>query len=244
MRPKNTAAAIAARRQQSEQKVAAVEKAIGQLRRERSRLTIRAIAERAGVSATFLYENTDARALVKNAVADSRSCHDRLGQTEHERIEATWRERALNPEAELTRTQKEIFTQRQRIGELMGQIRDFGQMVPGESVQALITENTTLQTPRPATRRGTPHPPGTTRRRPLEPPLRRQTHRRPRSRTSRTGPFMTLQRGQHRAAEPNETRRPATVTVVAFSRWIDRNATLPRLRGGIFSLRGTMIGWA
>ncbi|MEU1820297.1 DUF6262 family protein [Streptomyces roseifaciens] len=132
-------------RSSSTQKVAAVEKAIGQLRRERGRLTVRAIAERAGVSATFLYENEAARAFVKNAVADSRGRHDRLGQAEHERIEASWRERALNAEAELTRTQKEIFAQRQRIGELMGQIRDFDQMVPGESVQALVTENTTLK---------------------------------------------------------------------------------------------------
>ncbi|MEU4955714.1 DUF6262 family protein [Streptomyces lavendulae] len=143
--PTSTAAAIAARRRQTEQKLTAVEKAIGQLRRERGRLTVRAIAERAGVSATFLYENTDARTLVKNAVADSHSRHDRYGQTEHERIEATWRERALNAEAELTRTQKEIFAQRQRIGELMGHIRDFDQMVPGESVQALTVENTTLK---------------------------------------------------------------------------------------------------
>ncbi|MEU1377422.1 DUF6262 family protein [Streptomyces triculaminicus] len=143
--PTSTTAAIAARRRQAEQKVAAVEKAIGQLRRERGRLTVRAVAERAGVSATFLYENTAARTLVKHAVADSHSRHDRHGQAEHERIEGTWRERALNAEAELTRAQKEIFTQRQRIGELMGQIRDFDQMVPGESVQALITENTTLK---------------------------------------------------------------------------------------------------
>lgn len=97
--PTSTTAAIAARRQQAEQKVAAVEKAIGQLRRERGRLAVRAIAERAGVSATFLYENTTARALVKHAVADSRSRHDRHGQDEHERIEAAWRERALNAEA-------------------------------------------------------------------------------------------------------------------------------------------------
>ncbi|MER5853365.1 DUF6262 family protein [Streptomyces sp. NPDC002012] len=143
--PTSTAAAIAARRRQAEQKIASVEKAIGQLRRERGRLAVRAIAERAGVSATFLYENTAARSLVKNAVADSRSRHDRHGQAEHEHVEATWRERALNVEAELTRTQKEVLAQRQWIGELMGQMRDFDQMVPGESVQSLITENTTLK---------------------------------------------------------------------------------------------------
>ncbi|MEW2522321.1 DUF6262 family protein [Actinacidiphila alni] len=143
--PASTEAAIAARRRQAEHKAAAVERAIGQLRRERGRLTVQAIAGRAGVSTTFCYENPAARALIKNAVADSRSRHDRRGQAEHERIEASWRERALNAEAELARSQKEIRTQRQRIGELMGQIRDFDQMVPGESVQALTTENTTLK---------------------------------------------------------------------------------------------------
>ncbi|MFD5616755.1 DUF6262 family protein [Kitasatospora sp. NPDC127060] len=145
MRPESTTAAIAARRRQTEDKLSRVATAIGQLRRERGHLTIRGIAQRAGVSTTFLYENADARALVKNAVADSRSRCDHLAQQQHEQIEATWRERALNAEAELTRTQKEVLAQRRQIGELMGQIRDFDQMVPGESVQALVTENTSLK---------------------------------------------------------------------------------------------------
>lgn len=143
--PTSTEAAIAARRRQTEQKLAAVEKAISQLRRERGRPTVRAVAERAGVSTTFLYENPAARTLIKDAAAESRVRQDRRGQDEHDRVEASWRERALNAEAELTRSQQEILTQRQRIGELMGQIRDFDQMVPGESVQALTTENTTLK---------------------------------------------------------------------------------------------------
>ncbi|MGW5446803.1 DUF6262 family protein [Streptomyces asiaticus] len=143
--PNQTAAATSARRRQTQDKLVRVEKAIGQLRRERGRLAVRAIAQRAGVSATFLYENTDARSLVQAAVTDSRSRHHRVTQDEHERVEALWRERALNAEEELTRTQKEIIVQRQRIGELMGQLRDFEQMVPGESVQQLATENTTLK---------------------------------------------------------------------------------------------------
>lgn len=145
MKPNAPAAAIAARQQQTDRKLAQIEKAIGQLRRERGRLTVRAIAARAGVSATFCYENSSARALVKNAIADSHSRHDQTGREAHERIETTWRERALNAEAGLTQAQKEILTQRQRIGELMGQIRDFDQMVPGESVQHLITEGATLK---------------------------------------------------------------------------------------------------
>ncbi|MFF6816240.1 DUF6262 family protein [Streptomyces sp. NPDC012403] len=143
--PDQTAAATAARRRQTQDKLVRVEKAIGQLRRERSRLAVRAIAQRAGVSATFLYENPDARGLVQAAVTDSKSRHDRVTQDEHERIEASWRERALNAEEQLTHAQHEILAQRRRIGELMGQLRDFDQMVPGESVQQLTTENTTLK---------------------------------------------------------------------------------------------------
>ncbi|MGP4091115.1 DUF6262 family protein, partial [Streptomyces sp. KR55] len=59
-----TAAALAARQEQTRQKIAQVETAIAQLRRERGRLTVRAIAARAGVSATFLYENSQARTRV------------------------------------------------------------------------------------------------------------------------------------------------------------------------------------
>ncbi|GAA3819083.1 hypothetical protein GCM10022403_060620 [Streptomyces coacervatus] len=143
--PTSTAAAIAARREQTRHKLTQVETAIGQLRRERGRLTVRAIAERAGVSATFCYENAEARSVIQNATAASRTRHNRQAQEEHERIEASWRERALNAETELTRAQKEIFADRQQIGELMGRLRDFDQMVPGESVQQLVTENTSLK---------------------------------------------------------------------------------------------------
>ncbi|MCM1975866.1 DUF6262 family protein [Streptomyces sp. G1] len=145
MKPSSTAAAIAARKEQTQGKLAKVGTAITQLRRERGRLTVKAIARRADVSTTFLYENSDARALVRNAIDDSHSRHDRDNQNEHDRIEATWRERALNAEGELKRTQSTVLSQRRKIGELMGQLRDFDQMVPGESVQALATENTTLK---------------------------------------------------------------------------------------------------
>ncbi len=144
-RSTQTAKAIAARRQQTKQKLTRVEKAISQLRREHGRLTVRAIAQRAEVSSTFLYENPRARALVQAAADAAADRRDRNARAQHDRVEATWRERALNAEAELTRTQKEVLIQRERIAELMGQIRDFDQMVPGESVQRLVTENTSLK---------------------------------------------------------------------------------------------------
>jgi chromosome segregation ATPase len=145
VKPTQTAAAVAARRRQTQDKLSQVEQAIAQLRRERGRLTVRSIADRAGVSATFLYENSDARVLVQQVAADSKAGRDRAAVGTHERIEASWRERALNAEAELGRTQQEVLTQRQRIGELMGQLRDTEQMIPGDGVQATLTENTTLK---------------------------------------------------------------------------------------------------
>jgi hypothetical protein len=145
VRPAQTAAAIAARHRQTQNKLGQVEQAIAQLRRERGRLTVRSIADRAAVSATFLYENSDARVLVQQATADSQTRRNHAAVGTHERIEASWRERALNAEAELGRTQQEVLTQRQRIGELMGQLRDTEQMIPGDGVQATLTENTTLK---------------------------------------------------------------------------------------------------
>jgi hypothetical protein len=145
VKPARTAAAIAARRRQTQDKLGQVEQAIAQLRRERGRLTVRSIAGRAGVSATFLYENPDARVLVQQAAAANKAHRDRTALGTHERIEASWRERALNAEAELGRTQQEVLNQRQRIGELMGQLRDTEQLIPSDGVQATLTENTTLK---------------------------------------------------------------------------------------------------
>ncbi|MEU9096031.1 DUF6262 family protein [Streptomyces sp. NPDC048428] len=145
MKPTAPEAAIAARRQLTEQKLDAMKTAIAQLRREGARLSVRAIARRASVSATFCYENNNARVLVRQAVTGNRSSRDRTSIDEHRRFEATWRERALNAEDELKRMHKEILAQRERIAELMGQARDAEAVIPGESTQALRTENATLR---------------------------------------------------------------------------------------------------
>ena len=140
-----TTAAVAARRRQSQEKLARVEKVIGQLRREQARVVVRAIAHRAGVSPTFLYENPAARALVQAAAADNSAHRDHAAAQTHDRVEATWRERALNAEQALTRAHTEILTQRQRIAQLMGQLRDLDQTVPGESLQRLADENASFK---------------------------------------------------------------------------------------------------
>ncbi|MFF9143126.1 DUF6262 family protein [Streptomyces albogriseolus] len=144
--PTPPAAAIAARRRQTQRKLADVHTAIAQLRRESGRLTVRAIARRASVSSTFLYENPEARALTQNAVAATHTRRAQHSADEHDRIEATWRERALNAEEGLTQAHHEIRAQRTRIGELMGRLRDTETATStGESVQAVVTENATLK---------------------------------------------------------------------------------------------------
>lgn len=143
--PAPTAAAIAARRQQTQDKLTRVSKAISQLRHERGQPKIRDVAARAGVSTSFLYANTEARSLLQAGLAADQHQRERETLAAHVLAEATWRERALNAEAELGRTQKEVFAQRQSIGDLMGQLRDLDRTVPGESVQHLSTENATLK---------------------------------------------------------------------------------------------------
>lgn len=62
-----------------------------------------------------------------------------------EKREATWRERAPNAEEGLKAAQVEILTQRTRIGELLGQIRDLQAEWTEESIHQITTENTTLK---------------------------------------------------------------------------------------------------
>jgi hypothetical protein len=59
--------------------------------------------------------------------------------------EATWRERALNAEDALKSANAEIFTQRTRIGELLGRIRDLEAECTEDDVQRITTENSTLK---------------------------------------------------------------------------------------------------
>lgn len=139
-----TAAANAARRAATEAKVLRVRDAIAQLRRSKQPITYPAIALRAAVSRTFLYENPDARALVTNAIA-ARSGQPAQAAGRDAQQEASWRERALNTEAALKTAHAEIRAQRDRIATLMGQARDAeGEWTP-QAIGRITTENTTLK---------------------------------------------------------------------------------------------------
>ncbi|MFJ3713773.1 MULTISPECIES: DUF6262 family protein [unclassified Streptomyces] len=140
-----TAAALAARRCKTETPLQRVHEAITRLRRERARVSVAAVARRADVSRTFLYDNPEARAAVASATADAGDRRSRTLTDQDDEREATWRERALNAEDALKAAHAEILAQRTRIGELLGQLRDLQAEWTEEAIQRITTENTTLK---------------------------------------------------------------------------------------------------
>jgi chromosome segregation ATPase len=133
-----------AHRRATGQKLGQVRDAIAWPRRSKAPVTHPAVARRAAVSRTFLYENAEARALVEAACAANaaRRQHDQAGQDE---AEASWQERALNAEDALKTVHAEIRAQRDRIGQLPGQLRDTERELTDEAAHRAATENTTLR---------------------------------------------------------------------------------------------------
>jgi Family of unknown function (DUF6262) len=115
-----TAAAIEARRRGTQQKLQQVRDAITELRRRKTAVTYPAVARRAGVSRTFLYDNAEARALIGEATRQAAGQRVQARAEGDARQEASWRERALNAEAALATAHAEIRVQRDRIAVLLG----------------------------------------------------------------------------------------------------------------------------
>jgi len=138
-----TAAAIDARRRAATAALARVHDAIARLRREKAHVSVAAVARRARVSRTFLYDNPEARSAVAAARADQ--AQSPTADDHGRRQDTQWRERALNAENALKAAHAEILTQRTRIGELLGQIRDIQAEWTEEAIQRITTENTTLK---------------------------------------------------------------------------------------------------
>ena len=140
-----TAAALEARRVTAQAAHQRVHHVLARMRREKAPITVAAVARRAGVSRTFLYDNPQARAAVAGATAQygTRRAQDLAAQDAEQ--EASWRERALNAEDALKAAHTEIVTQRTRIGDLLGQVRDLEAEWTKETIQRITTENTTLK---------------------------------------------------------------------------------------------------
>ncbi|MCY0933860.1 DUF6262 family protein [Streptomyces sp. H34-S4] len=140
-----TAAALAARRRGTDAALGRVHDAITRIRREKAQVSVAAVARRANVSRTFLYDHPNARAAVATAMAEADERRTQMLADQDEKREATWRERALNAEDALKAAHAEILAQRARIGELLGQVRDLEAEWPQDAVQRITTENTTLK---------------------------------------------------------------------------------------------------
>jgi chromosome segregation ATPase len=140
-----TAAALAARHHATHAALDRVHDAITRLRREKTPLTIAALARRATVSRTFLYTNPAAKTAVAQAIAQEGKRASGPAVTQDEQREASWRERALNAEEALKTANREILTQRTHIGELRGRIRDLEAEWTQDAIQRVTTENTTLK---------------------------------------------------------------------------------------------------
>jgi chromosome segregation ATPase len=140
-----TAAAMQARRTTAEAMIDRVHDALRHMKREHTDISVAAVARRARVSRTFLYQNATARQLVADFIAEMTDQHARAQSAEDKQIAASWRERALNAEEQLTCLNREIIKQRNTIGELLGKVRDLEADLPEDGVQRLITERTTLK---------------------------------------------------------------------------------------------------
>jgi small-conductance mechanosensitive channel len=140
-----TAAATDARRRATQDALGRVRGAIRQARREKAQPSAAAIARRAGVSRSFIYDNPDARAAVSAALAEAGERRVQLMTEADDQREATWRERALNAEDALKAAHTEITAQRTRIGALLGQVRDLEAEWTKDAIARITTENTTLK---------------------------------------------------------------------------------------------------
>ncbi|WP_445283100.1 DUF6262 family protein [Streptomyces sp. DSM 118148] len=81
-----TAAALAARRRKTENALERVHQAIARHRREKTQVSVAAVARRADVSRTFLYDNAEARAAVAAAMAESGERRTQLLADEDESV--------------------------------------------------------------------------------------------------------------------------------------------------------------
>jgi len=115
--------AIDARRRAAAAKVTAVEKAVKTLGRAGAPITRAGIAQLAGVSRSFTYENDQARAMITEAQARTQARVTDRDETMTAQQEASWRERALNAEDQIRTLRRELTIQRRLVADLMGQLR-------------------------------------------------------------------------------------------------------------------------
>jgi hypothetical protein len=142
-----TKAAIHARQASTEQMLHRVRDALRQMRRDHIPVQTAAMARRAEVSRTFLYQNEQARMLLAEAAAGSPAVAPSAvtGRRQDASQASPWKDRALNAEDALKAAYAEISKQRDQIGKLLGRIRDLEIDLPADAVERITTENRTLR---------------------------------------------------------------------------------------------------
>jgi hypothetical protein len=104
--------------------VAAVGKAVKALGRTGAPVTRVGVALLAGVSRSFTYENDTANSMIAEAQTRTQARVEGRIEKRTAQEEAAWRERALNAEDEIRNVRRELATQRQLVGDLLGQLRE------------------------------------------------------------------------------------------------------------------------
>ncbi|MFI6928606.1 DUF6262 family protein [Nonomuraea spiralis] len=140
-----TEAANLARHRSTEAMLGRLRDALRQMKRERAQITTAAAARRAGVSRSFIYQNAHAREMVAQAAetALEASADDQIQQAA--KVEAAWKDRALNAEEGLKTAHAEITSQRSQIGQLLARLRDLEDDLPDDAGGRILAENTTLK---------------------------------------------------------------------------------------------------
>ena len=116
--------AILARRRDAAAKAKAVGKAVKTLGRTGAPITRAAVAQLAGVSRSFTYENEAAHAIIAEAQARSQARAEGRTATITARDEASWRERALNAEDQIRALRGDLSAERRLVADLIRQLRE------------------------------------------------------------------------------------------------------------------------
>lgn len=143
--PQRTRHALLARRARTEASLAGVQEIVDRMLKDKTPITMAAVARQAGVSRTFLYDNPAARRIIIAAAAKAAGRRAEGHEAEHKALEASWRERALNSENALKAAHAEILRQREQIAELLGQIRDLNTGWTEDDHIRMTTENLALK---------------------------------------------------------------------------------------------------
>jgi len=143
--PHQTSRALAARQARTDASMQRVHETVDRMVKDKTPIAVAAVARRADVSRTFLYDNPEARRIVEAGAAQAAGRRAEGRQAEQQALQATWLERALNSEDALKAAHAEILRQREQIAELLGQIRDLNTSWTEDDRIRMTSENLTLK---------------------------------------------------------------------------------------------------